>query len=182
MLAARRNERVRGRTLILMVSIITKNGFSQCGAPPGRSLAAQLEVLYTIADRIKASHNGRPNLSVNNKWLENLKTAGSSPNKLILMIIMNSLTSRILNPFMWAPVVRLLWSFIIFIVVLERIKRLVGVAHNDRENIITDVKVMLQNIIGDSKLLIKLTPGSKEEKISSIIKTWECPVEDFEGL
>lgn len=108
MLAARRNERVRGRTLILMVSIITKNGFSQCGAPPGRSLAAQLEVLYTIADRIKASHNGRPNLSVNNKWLENLKTAGSSPNKLILMIIMNSLTSRILNPFMWAPVVRLL--------------------------------------------------------------------------
>ena len=38
-LAASRKERVNGRTVILMVSIITRNGFSQSGAPLGKSLA-----------------------------------------------------------------------------------------------------------------------------------------------
>ena len=36
MLAASRNDRVRGRTRILDVSIRTRNGFSQSGAPSGR--------------------------------------------------------------------------------------------------------------------------------------------------
>lgn len=35
-LAAKRNDRVRGRTVILVVSIITRNGFNQSGAPSGR--------------------------------------------------------------------------------------------------------------------------------------------------
>ena len=43
-LAAKRKERVKGRTKILTVSIITKNGFNQSGAPPGRSDAAHLVV------------------------------------------------------------------------------------------------------------------------------------------
>jgi len=36
MLAASRNDSVIGRTMILVVSIITRNGFSQSGAPSGR--------------------------------------------------------------------------------------------------------------------------------------------------
>jgi len=36
MLAASRNDSVAGRTIILVVSISTRNGFSQSGAPSGR--------------------------------------------------------------------------------------------------------------------------------------------------
>ena len=39
MLAARRKDRVRGRTITLVVSIRTKNGLSQSGAPSGRKWA-----------------------------------------------------------------------------------------------------------------------------------------------
>lgn len=39
MFAASRKERVIGRTENLDVSTITRNGFSQGGAPPGRSIA-----------------------------------------------------------------------------------------------------------------------------------------------
>jgi len=39
MLAANRNDRVRGRTITLVVSIRTRNGFSQSGAPSGRKWA-----------------------------------------------------------------------------------------------------------------------------------------------
>ena len=69
-LAASRKDKVRGRTLILIVSIRTRKGFSQWGAPPGRSLATHLEVLKVIADMIRANHKGRPNLRVNKRCLE----------------------------------------------------------------------------------------------------------------
>lgn len=36
MLAASRNDKVNGRTRILVVSISTRNGFSHKGAPSGR--------------------------------------------------------------------------------------------------------------------------------------------------
>jgi len=36
MFAASRNESVRGRTIILVVSIIIRKGFNQSGAPSGR--------------------------------------------------------------------------------------------------------------------------------------------------
>jgi hypothetical protein len=35
MLAANRKDRVNGRTIVLSVSIITRNGFNQFGACPG---------------------------------------------------------------------------------------------------------------------------------------------------
>lgn len=100
MLAASRNESVIGRTLILIVSIITRNGFNQSGAPPGSRLAAQLEGLDLIADNIKAIHMGRPNLSVKIKCLVNLNTLGSSPIKLTIIIMINRLTKMCLIPFM----------------------------------------------------------------------------------
>ena len=39
MLAANRNDSVIGRTMILVVSIITKNGFNHSGAPSGKKCA-----------------------------------------------------------------------------------------------------------------------------------------------
>lgn len=39
MLAARRKERVIGRTKVLTVSTITRKGFRAAGAPPGSSMA-----------------------------------------------------------------------------------------------------------------------------------------------
>lgn len=36
MFAASRNDKVSGRTVILVVSIRTRNGFNQSGAPSGR--------------------------------------------------------------------------------------------------------------------------------------------------
>jgi len=42
MFAARRKERVIGRTVILVVSINTKNGFNQSGAPSGRKWAINI--------------------------------------------------------------------------------------------------------------------------------------------
>lgn len=46
-----------------------------------------------------------------------------------------------------------------------------GVAHNVRVNSIIEVFVISQNSVGEMELLIKLIPGSNEEKISNIIKT-----------
>ena len=43
-LAASRKERVIGRTVTLIVSMMTRKGLSQSGAPPGRSLATHLLV------------------------------------------------------------------------------------------------------------------------------------------
>ncbi len=39
MLAANRKARVKGRTVMLIVSIITRNGFNQFGAPDGSRCA-----------------------------------------------------------------------------------------------------------------------------------------------
>lgn len=61
-----------------------------------------------MADMINASHSGSPNLKVNSKWLEYLNTAGKSPIKFTLIIMMKSLTTNELNPLIWAPLVRFL--------------------------------------------------------------------------
>ena len=67
MFAARRNLRVMGRTEILVVSMITRKGFSQAGAPPGRREAAHDEGLAINPDRMRDSHSGSPITSVNDK-------------------------------------------------------------------------------------------------------------------
>ena len=81
MLAARRKERVIGRSKILTVSISTKKGFNQSGAPEGRRPAAKEDGAFTIEERIRANHIGSPNLRVNNKCLVDLKTYGRRPRK-----------------------------------------------------------------------------------------------------
>ncbi len=64
MLAARRNDRVRGRTINLVVSMSTRNGFSQSGAPSGRKWAIEAIGALLIEDIIILSHRGNPYVSV----------------------------------------------------------------------------------------------------------------------
>ena len=73
MLAANRNDRVIGRTVTLVVSIRTKNGFSQSGAPSGRKCAIDFLIDLKNLDNIIASHRGRPKIRVKIKCLEVLK-------------------------------------------------------------------------------------------------------------
>ena len=73
MLAASRKDKVIGRTEMLVVSIKTKKGLSQKGAPPGRIPAANLEGEFTKEDKIRASHKGRASVRVKNRCLEVLK-------------------------------------------------------------------------------------------------------------
>jgi len=68
-LAASRNDRVIGRTAILVDSISTKKGFNQSGAPSGRRWAAVALGLWTALDRISDSHRGNPSDRVRIKCL-----------------------------------------------------------------------------------------------------------------
>jgi hypothetical protein len=99
MLAANRNERVRGRTIILVVSIRTRNGFNQSGAPSGRKWAIEAFMFLENLDIIIDSHRGRPNLRVKIRCLDNLNVYGIRPIKLIKIIIVNSGVTSELNPF-----------------------------------------------------------------------------------
>ena len=63
-LAASRKDKIRGRIKFLKVSIITRNGFSQVGAPAGNKCAKNEEGLCRIADITIISHRGTPNEKV----------------------------------------------------------------------------------------------------------------------
>jgi hypothetical protein len=73
MFAARRKERVMGRTKVLAVSIRIKKGFSHAGAPPGRREAMVVEGLNFDLERINLSHSGSPRVRVKKRWEEELK-------------------------------------------------------------------------------------------------------------
>lgn len=67
--AARRKERVTGRTEMLVDSINTRKGFSQVGAPEGRRWARSSMGANAAADIIRLSQRVRPNESVRRRWL-----------------------------------------------------------------------------------------------------------------
>ena len=72
-LAANRNERVIGRTVTLVVSINTRNGFNQSGAPSGKKWEIDFLIDLKKLDIIIDSHNGRPKINVKIKCLDVLK-------------------------------------------------------------------------------------------------------------
>ena len=72
-LAANRNESVIGRTKILVVSINTRKGFNQSGAPSGRKWAVEALKFMKIDEIIRLSHKGNPILRVIIKWLDKLR-------------------------------------------------------------------------------------------------------------
>lgn len=88
-LAANRNDSVIGRTVILVVSISTRNGLSQSGAPSGRKCAIDILIDFRKVDKIIESHSGSPKISVKIRWLDVLKKYGIRPNRLIKMMERN---------------------------------------------------------------------------------------------
>lgn len=56
--------------MILVVSIRTRNGFSQSGAPSGRKCAINILGYLVNLDRIILIHKGRPRDRVNSRCLD----------------------------------------------------------------------------------------------------------------
>jgi hypothetical protein len=112
MLAASRKDRVAGRTMILVVSISTRNGFSQSGAPSGRKCATDAFGLFVNVDNIILSHRGNPKLSVKIRCLDVLNMYGIIPNRLIRIISENSADTTDLMPLRLNINVRLSWAMI----------------------------------------------------------------------
>lgn len=65
--AANRKDRVMGRTRILVVSIITRNGFNHSGAPSGRKCAVDFFGEYLNEEINILNHMGSPIDSVNRR-------------------------------------------------------------------------------------------------------------------
>jgi len=107
MFAARRNDKVAGRTKILDVSIRTRNGLSQSGAPSGRKCAIDALGALENVDRIILNHKGNPNVSVKIRCLEVLNIYGIRPIRLIIMISVNRVDTINLIPLRLNMYVRL---------------------------------------------------------------------------
>jgi hypothetical protein len=105
-LAASRNERVKGRTEILVVSIIIRNGFSHVGAPSGKRCAIVALGLNRALEIIIDIHIGRPRRSVNTRWLDNEMEYGLSPNKLIIIIKQKNEHREVFSPLIFDENVR----------------------------------------------------------------------------
>ena len=103
MFAVSRTDKVIGRTIILTVSIITKNGFKGAGAPIGNSPATTELGLKKIAEIINESHKGKPRDKETAKCLVGLKTYGISPLKFIKIKNKNKPVIMLINPPMCNP-------------------------------------------------------------------------------
>ena len=71
--AANRNERVINRTEMLIVSVRTRKGLSQSGAPDGRKWATNFLGEKIIPLIINLNHKGSPRESVKRRCLVDLK-------------------------------------------------------------------------------------------------------------
>jgi len=72
--------------MILVVSIRTRNGFNQSGAPSGRKWAIEALNDLVNLDVTILSQTGRPRINVKIRCLVVLNIYGMSPNKLIRTI------------------------------------------------------------------------------------------------
>jgi hypothetical protein len=88
MFAASRKDSVSGRTITLVDSIRTRNGFSQSGAPSGRKCAVDCLGACVNLEIIILNHSGNPIVSVIIRCLERLNVYGSIPIKLIAIRVM----------------------------------------------------------------------------------------------
>jgi hypothetical protein len=106
MLAISRTDNVIGRTMILIVSIITRNGFKRAGAPIGSKPAITDLGLKKIAEIIRDNHKGSPRDSEILKCLVGLNTYGINPLKFIKIISRNKALRILMNPAIFSPNVR----------------------------------------------------------------------------
>lgn len=75
--------------MTLEVSMRTKNGFSQSGAPSGRKWAIEAIGEEENEDKIILIHSGRPHVKVKMRWLEILKKYGIRPIRFIIIMVVN---------------------------------------------------------------------------------------------
>jgi hypothetical protein len=97
-LAASRNDRVIGRTVILIVSIKIKNGLSHVGAPSGKRCAIKDLGLCNILETIMVSHKGNPNVNVKIKCEDRLIEYGFNPIKLTRINNINKDEISVVSP------------------------------------------------------------------------------------
>jgi hypothetical protein len=94
-LAANRIARVKGRIILLIVSITTIKGINIVGVPLGIKWINKFEVLLNQPYNITADHKGRAIVSVVDMCLDLVKIKGSNPGTLLNIININNLTGRI---------------------------------------------------------------------------------------
>jgi len=116
MFAASRNDSVIGRTRILVVSIMTRNGFSHSGAPSGRKWAVDFFGEYLNVEINILNHIGNPINRVMIRCLDEDIEYGIIPIILIVMIIINSLATVEESPLMLIAVVRNICVIIKFVI------------------------------------------------------------------
>lgn len=147
-LAANRKDKVIGRTVTLVVSINTRNGFSQSGAPSGRKWAIDFIIDLVNLDMIIDNHKGKPKIRVKIRCLEVLKKYGMSPHKFIIIILINSVATDCLNPLRLFINVRESWAVMIIKngVIIEFARD--GDSQNVRLIIIIrDIFIIINNLI-----------------------------------
>jgi hypothetical protein len=116
MLAANRNDKVSGRTEILVVSISTRNGFNQSGAPSGKKCAINILGNFVSLERIMDIHNGSPRAKVKIRCLDDLNEYGIKPIKLIRIIRMKSDVILSFNPLRCIDMVRFNWDIMVILI------------------------------------------------------------------
>lgn len=172
--AANRKDKVIGRTIILVDSIITRNGLSHSGAPSGRKWAVDFLGEYENEEISILIHKGNPIVSVIIRCLEDDNEYGIIPIKLIVISKINSDVIVIDIPFKLILEVRDNWFII---------KLIIGV---DDENDRLEIFHIFSWIVRNRKILIIIAKvddgvnslyviGSKIEKMSPIIKIWYEP-------
>lgn len=168
MFAARRNDRVIGRTIIDDDSISTKNGLSQSGAPSGSKWAIVFLGDFDALDKINISHMGSPILSVNSKWLVILNVYGNSPIIFIVTIIKKIDGIIVSNGFKLIMKVRSISGTRILYIDIFVMDRLSSIAQMFRSTIIKKMMLVRNMIVIDGINLLN-EAGSNDEKISGIM-------------
>lgn len=170
-LAANRNDKVIGRTIILVVSIITKNGFNHSGAPSGKKCATDFLGEWANDEMIIDNHMGNPIDSVIIRCLEDDNEYGIIPIKLIIIIVINSVVTIDDIPFKLKDIVRdncvIITSIIGKLIEFFRWPNF----HIWGWIIIINAIFSIIAIVVDGNNSVKFA-GSKIEKISLIIKIW----------
>jgi len=113
MLAAKRKESVRGRTKTLVVSIRTRNGFNQSGAPSGRKWAVLFLGLWAKLEIIRLNQMGNPRERVNTRCLDVLNMYGINPIRLIITSMKKMVDSGVDRPLRCVVDVRDSWVKIV---------------------------------------------------------------------
>lgn len=171
-LAPNRKDKVRGRTEILTVSINTKKGFNQSGAPSGRSFPINCFFWCINLESMIDSHSGSPIDSVNSRWVETLNEYGIIPIKLIKINIINKLVISIVYPFILVLFVRISWLYIIMRgEVINDDGRFLEIQVYE-DTIRNSIRGRERIIIDEDISIYLYSNTSNEEKILGIIKIW----------